>query len=231
MRMNIRTLLISVFTVSIILGCSKDSTGPKKTKGTIQGTAKSNVSGSPAVHPAYVFIADSLVATTDATGGFIIADLEEGAYTLTCSALGFQDLTEQVQVQGGKTAFHDFILQPDTHTGRVTGEFQDLVIFNDSLQTHPEMANWSDQAICDGVTGATMQIKTLHYDVPPRQIFLGDSMLIESDGWGQYSFKIQVGTYSIRATCEGYKDVVHTIHVAPDDRQYFAIFMDRQPLP
>jgi hypothetical protein len=69
---------------------------------------------------------------------------------------------------------------------------------------------------------------TLEYEVPERQVFLGDSLLTVSDGFGQYWFELQSGTYWIRGSCEGYKDVSQVVRVLPDSKTYYNFFLPRE---
>ncbi len=213
----------------ILLSCLRNnSIEPRETKGTIQGTVKSI--NNTVIHRAYLFSQDSLLADTNEQGIYVIAAVEEGLLDLTCSALNYRDTTVQVQVKGGKIATVDFVLAPDSTIGRVYGEFQDLNIFSDSLQSNPGMADWDAKYIFDAVTGATIQYKTFHYEIPERRVFLGDSLLVTADAWGQYWFKIQSGTYRITGSCDGYYDVARIIRVLPNSRNYINFFLTRKEI-
>ena len=209
-------------------GC-ENSPEPKKTKGSISGIVRSKNSGSALVnHRAYIFLQDSLIATSDVDGSYAISTVEEGSYLLTCSSLGYRDTTEAVQARGGKSATHDFYLIPDSSTGRVYGEFQDMGIFSDSLLSKPYLKDWDAKQIYDGVTGATIQSRTLMYHVPPREVFLGDSLVAISDDWGQFWLEIQCGTYPLTGRCENYNDVTLVVKVLPDSRIYVNFYLQRE---
>ena len=97
----------------IFIKCD-NATEPKESKGSISGTVNNLMLGDVAtVHPAYIFLEDSLIATTDELGKYSITLIEKGSYFLTCSALNYRDTTEQVHVIAGKTETHDFYLTPD----------------------------------------------------------------------------------------------------------------------
>ena len=219
--------IISFVILSFFIKCD-NTTEPKQTKGIVKGTVKNVLGGNAlGIHSAYIFINDSLVAKTDESGKYLIASIEEASYFLTCSALDFRDTTMQVNVIGGKTVTRDFFLTPDSTTGKVFGEFQDLVLFNDSLQTNPSLKFWDARDIFDGVTGATLQSKTLLYEVPDRTVLLDDSILAVSDGFGQFWFEMQCGTYCLKGCCEGYQEATQVIKVLPNTRNYVNFFLDR----
>ncbi|MCH7925516.1 MAG: carboxypeptidase-like regulatory domain-containing protein [Planctomycetes bacterium] len=50
-------------------------------------------------------------ATTDAAGYYLIADVPEGTYTVTASATGYQDASQEVAVTEGVTSIANFSLQ------------------------------------------------------------------------------------------------------------------------
>jgi hypothetical protein len=208
------------------MSCIRNSAiGPKETRGTVQGTVKS--AGIAFIHPAYLFCRDSLLATTDEQGKYTIASMNEGPAALTCSALNYRDTTVQVQVKGGQTIAADFMLTPDSTIGKVYGEFQDWNLFNDSLITNPSLANWDAKRIFDAATGATIQYKTLGYEVGERRVYLGDSLLAVSDAWGQFWFKIPCGTRPIKGSCEGYYDAAQVVKVLPNTHHYVNFFLIR----
>lgn len=221
-------MILEICVISFFINCNS-STKPKETKGSIQGTVNNVLSGDVSIiHPAYIFLEDSLLATTDEYGNYSISIIEEGAYQFTCSALNYRDTTKQVQVIGGKTVTIDFYLTPDSSTGRIYGEFQDIIIFNNSLEIDSSLTDWDAKQIFEGVTGATIQRKTLLYDVPDRKVYLSDSLLAISDGFGQYWFEIQCGTYCIKGSCEGYNDATQVIKVLPNTRIYVNFFLARK---
>ena len=221
-------LILQIFFVSFFIKCD-NVTEPKEIRGTITGTVKKILSGDGSIiHPAYIFLEDSLIATTSESGEYTISSIEQGSYFLICSSLGYSDTTTLVQVVGGKTITHDFYLTPDSSTGRIYGEFQDATLFNQNIQTNPALVDWDAKQIFNDITGATIQAKTLQYDVPDRKVFLGDSLLAISDGWGQYWFQIQCGTYPIRGCCEGYYDTTQVIKILADTRSYVNFFLYRK---
>jgi hypothetical protein len=223
-------LTLGLLTLTLSAVCNRlngpwDTKRPKETKGRISGSVKS---GTSAVHRAYVFDGDTLLAVTDDGGHYLVPSIGEGDHELTCSAVNYADTTRRILIIGGQTAVCDFLMTPDSSTGKVYGEFQDLNVFNDSLKTNPALKEWDPKRIYDAATGATLQIKTYGYDLPDRRVFLGDSLVAFADAWGQYAFKIQCGTYPLRGSCEGYEDAVLTIKVLPDVRNYANFFLKRK---
>jgi len=216
--------LLLILLIFLAIQCDK-ATNPTETKGTISGIV-SDANGT-AIYPAYIFTADTLLTTGDESGKYTIPALEAGSYLIIFSALNYRDTTLQIQVTGGKTTTQNFNLTADATTARVLGEFQDLVIFNDSLITRPDLKDWEAKRIFEEVTGATLQAKTLGYDIPPCQLFLGDSLLTISDPFGQFWFKIQCGTYPIKGSSEGYESTTQIIKIMPDTRHYLNFYLNR----
>jgi hypothetical protein len=223
----LRRCLPPLLAVCLWIAC-KQTTEPKTGPGSLRGTVRSAATGEvSAIRSAFVFWGDSLLATSDAAGVYLIASLREGAYLLRCSAAGHRDTTAQVMIAGGKTTVQDFSLVPDFSFGKVFGEFEDGDLFNDSLKTNPSMADWDAKTVFDAATGATIQFKTFQNMVPERRVVLGDSLLVTADAWGQYYFKIRTGTYSITGTCDGYESVTQIVSVEPNGRQYANFFLPR----
>ena len=224
--------LIPLCLVFLFTTCD-NSTDPeeKETKGNITGKVMYGMTALPSV---YIFIGDSLRATTDDAGTYSITSLEEGSYNLLCSAINYRDTISQVQVSGGSTVTCDFDLIPDTTTGWIKGEFQDIILFHDSLQNNPEMAYWNAEQIYQGTTGATLINKFLQTYVADRWIYLGDSLVSKTDDWAMFSLKIQCGTYQLTGRCEGYYDATEVVTVLPGtlaNPRYVNFFMTRKSAP
>jgi hypothetical protein len=226
MNKYISSILLIIGMIFAYLSCD-NSTEPKESQGKIIGSVRDiRFPDESTVNHADLYLGDSLLTTTDENGDFTIPSLEAGSYQITCSSPSFLDTTELVLVNAGKTTTHTFYLTPKI--GRVYGEFEDMTIYNEVLAADSSILGWSNQEIYNAGTGATLQSKTLGYEVPDRKIWLGDSLLALADNWGQYLFKIQFGTYQITATCEGYNSIDTVITVIPDERIYVNFFMYRQ---
>jgi hypothetical protein len=211
--------------VLVFSGCTKDADPSAETG--IQGTVHNSLQEGT-IHPAFIIHGDELLATTDENGTYRIAPVEAGHYSLTCSALGFDDQSLQVDVGDGETRNIDFTLTPDDSKGRVYGEFHDRTVYAGNLVSRPEMADWNAKQLFDGVSGATLQSLTFGFDLPERQVFLGDSLVGISDGFGQYWFEIQCGTYPLTGSCQGYHDTLVIVKVEPDQKVYANFILSKE---
>ena len=221
-------LAIPLVLLFIYAAC-RQTTEHVETKGVVQGTVSCLLpGGAVAVHPAYIFWGTTFLTTTDLDGHYRIAALENGKYDFTGSALFCGDTTLSVRVQGGRTVTLDFNLTPDSTTGRVYGEFQDGILFQQRLEEDTSLVNWSENRIFDAATGATLHYKALGYEVPDRVVLLGDSTVAYADAWGQYWFTIPCGTFPLTGSCQGYKNVMHVLKVEPDSRNYLNFILPRQ---
>jgi hypothetical protein len=225
-----RILLVNV--IFLIFAC-QHSTEPGKTVN-LSGTVYPVQTDAPAIHPAYLFRGDSLMAVTDKAGHYNIASIESGTHVFICSALGYSDTTVQVTV-GRDDSVHDFQLTPDQSKGRVYGEFQDQFLWDLVLSDDPDKGGWNSKEVRDGMTGATLCAKILQVypeDLPDRMVFIGDSLLAYDDGWGQFWFEIQCGTYPLTGVCEGYRSDTRTVKIVPytppeSEKSYVIFFMNR----
>ena len=206
-------LLLAVFVMALITsGCDKEEQGET----TLAGTVENMVDGEP-ISPAFLIIGEKLLSTSQKDGTYEIKSLEPGSYTLVCSAINYGDKTIQVEVTVGKTVYMDFQLSPDNRKGRVYGEFHNDSLFQDQLTTNPEKATWNGKELYDGVSGATIETS---FDMPSSSILVGDSLFAYADGYGQFWFDIQCGTYPITGSSSGYNDSMLIIHVEPDTEVY-----------
>lgn len=94
-----QTIEAKDFDVSIVNGMNNDITSEfTLKKGSISGFVKDS-SGDPVL--CKVFLGETSVNTTD-TGMFTFGDLEEGTYTITINAFGFDELFTEVEVGSGE---------------------------------------------------------------------------------------------------------------------------------
>lgn len=214
---------------AVVLSCKK-STEPEITTGSLQGIVRSLAQEGSAVIPsASIFKNGTLLAESNESGKYTVTDMEAGSHNLTCSALNYRDTTVQVLIEKGKTVVQDFYLKPQTATGRITGEFQDLHLFDSLKVADPALAGWNDQEVYDGVTGATLQAKTLGFDVPDRTVSIGDSIWAYTDGWAQFRIILPAGTHILTGSCDGYQSVTRTVTVEADTRHYVNFLLPRNP--
>lgn len=223
--MRLTGIFVCLLFICLGFGCDQSTEILKP--GAIEGMVRGIQEGNPAVYPAYIFQGDSLLAETDGTGFYRIQTLSPASYQLTCSALDYGNSIRSVEVQENKTTTFNFDLSPDTTRGRVYGEFQDLTLYQERLAEDSTMQSWTEKEIFDGGTYATLQTKWLGYEVPDRMVYLGDQLLAYSDGFGQYWFEIQCGTYPITGSCEGYESVTHTVTVSTDEPVYVNFILPR----
>jgi hypothetical protein len=225
--MMIKKRLVLLALLPILASCIRNSaTGPAGSGCLVQGHVR-NAAGA-AVHPAFVISSDSLMAAVDDLGKFSFTLNAEGSVSLTCSAVNYRDTTMQIQAGAGRTVNADFMLKRDNAVGRVYGEFQDGLLWADAVKTDPLIRNWDPQQVFDGTTGATLQTKWLGYELPERRVYLGDSLVALADGFGQFWFKVQCGTYPVRAVCEGYADAARVVRVLPNANVYSCFILTRK---
>ncbi|MBN2102941.1 hypothetical protein JW835_02770 [bacterium] len=228
----INWIWILIFILAALIACERimepeNEIGHMNTINRVKGFVYSRVQPDQSIAPAYIIMEDSLLAITDNQGAYVIDSLEIGIHFITCSALNYRDTTVQINVSGTDTINMDFYLTPDRSTGRIYGEFHDIPLFNEIIQNEPEKLTWDDQQMFEGTTGATIQKKWLHYDIPQIYLYLGDSLISGCDAFGQFWCELQSGTYPIRGTCGGYQDAVQVVKVLPDEKTYVNFFMER----
>ncbi len=216
-------LLLSALTFAFV-ACD-NPTESKNTKGSIHGVLRNSLTNMAVGRPAWVFDGNKLLASADATGAFRIASLEPGTYTLTGAALNHRDTVLTIQVGKGSDVLLDFTLSPDVTEKRAIGEFHHAVIWRDSLTVNPGKALWDAKQIYDEATGATIQQKEPLFDWNEKQVFVGDSLL-DTDDWGQYSFRLKANTIPLRAHCPGYRDTVIVAKMSPVTRIIVNFFME-----
>jgi len=226
-----RLIFYQVFIVTtffFLTGC-KDKNDNEKTKTQLTINVKEFNNRNSGIK-AYIFLDDSLYGKTDEKGIFVNNSVKSGNYTLTCSAINFRDTTLQIILIGGKKAQFDFNLLPDSTKGKVFGEFQDMTLFREKSIVKPEITTWDEHKVYDATTGATICYKSLpdNLPIPERSVSIEDSLITVSDGFGQYYFQIQCGTYVITGACDGYTSVSRVIKVLPDSKVYANFYLERK---
>ncbi len=191
-------------TLFLLAACSKKE---EPTQTTLTGSVKNSLNET-SIHPAYIIYDQQLITTTLEDGSYEVTSLEGGTYSMICSAIGYSDQLIQVVIENGKTIGNDFLLTPDETISAVMGELHDEMLYQEQLIKDPSMAEWTDQQLFDGVSGATIQGKNFDFEVFPASIYIGDSLFAETDDYGQYGFEVQMGTYPIRVVLQGWKDSI-----------------------
>ena len=210
-----RAFLWLCFTLLLFAGCCEKN---ESTESGIKGTVK-DIAQDAVIHPAYIIHDQELMATTDEDGSYEITTLEEGIYTLVCSALNYGDQSLQLIIEKGAIVSQHFLLTPDEQTGTVYGELHNQVLYDEQLILYPGMADWTGKELFDGVSGATIQKKSFP-DLPPGDIYIGDSLFFSTDEYGQYWSDIQHGTYPIRVSLPGYRDSMQILRIVPDSSAF-----------
>ena len=212
--------------LTIMLGC-KDKQVLESGTGKFQVTVKEKQYENIGIE-AFLFLEDSLCGKTNVQGIFESNLLNSGKYVLTCSAINFRDTTLNIKIVAGETTKINLNLLPDNSTGIVDGEFQDFELFKQKAIAKPQINTWDESKIFEGVTGATMYRIEIPDPIPPRTVRLGDSILAVTDGFAQYRFIIQSGTYLIKGSCEGYYDSSRVIKVLPNTRNFVNFFLRKK---
>lgn len=220
-------IFISIFIIVIFLFCRCSNDTEPVIENTIIGTVINQLNQKP-IYPAYIIYNNELLATTNEDGSFEITSLKAGEYSLICSAVNFSDKVMQVNIEDGQIVKNDFILSPDYTMGELIGEFQDKLLLDEIFINDPTIAEWDEEKIFDGVTGATIQKKNKPVPVVMSHVYLGDSLLVKADDYGQYWFEIQSGTYPITVVSEGYYDQLRIVKVESDSMLFINFILDRK---
>lgn len=219
-KKNSHVYLFLLFGALIISSCSKEAR-----KDTILNGRVTNLMDGKAIFPAYLILGDELLATTQEDGSYEISSLDPGNYSLLCSAINYGDNTVQVDVSQGETLSNDFQMLVDDRKGRVYGEFHDQELYQEQLISDPQKASWSEKELFDGVSGATIQTS---YDEPSSETYVGDSLYAYADGYGQFWYDIQCGTYPVRGSAFGYGDSLLIISIKPESEIYINHILSKQ---
>ena len=219
-KKNFKPYLLIPIMALMISSCSKEK--PRETA--LKGTVVDQMDGE-AIFTAFLIYGDKLLATTLEDGSYEITSLEPGMYSLVCSAINYEDLTVQVEVRQGEALFNDFQLSTDDRKGRVYGEFHNNALFLDQLTANPEKATWSGKELFDGVSGATIETS---FDMPSSTVLVGDSLFAYADGYGQFWFDIQCGTYPVTGSASGYADSTLIIRIEPESEIYINYILPKQ---
>jgi len=113
----------------------------------------------------------------------------------------------------------------DASLAKVFGEFEDMGLFDAGIAKNPEMKNWNEKNVCDGSSGATIQVKSLGIGTGRGEVFLDGKKVADADGFGQFWFALSPGTYALVGKCPGYKDVPVGITVSAGEVAYRNFYM------
>ena len=219
---NYISFLVCILTLMLSISCDKES----QTGTILQGTVR-NMQDDELIYPAFLILEHKLLATTDESGSYEISSLEPGIYSLICSGINYGDKTMQIELKEGHVVSNDFVLSPDHSKGRVYGELHDQTLYDAELLVNPTMADWNGKELFDGVSGATIQSMTFGFDLPASELYIGDSLLTPTDGFGQYWFNVQSGTYPLCVSSVDYRDTMQIIKVEADSRIYVNFILSK----
>jgi len=221
-----KLIFYSIFMVALLC-CSCEENNQEWTL--IQGSVL-NIEDQKQVYHSFLFMGDELLVSTRDNGTFEIDSLEAGSYSLLCSSLGFRDTLIQIEVKEGAITMLDFFLTPDDSKGRIYGELHDQSLYNEELSKNPSMANWTGEELFDGVSGASIQTMTFGYDLPAAEIYIGDSLLTLTDGFGQYWTDVQSGTYPFRVSMPGWEDHIRVVSVEAGSKAFCNFILFQQSI-
>lgn len=210
----IRHLFFICVVAIVFSSCSKNDPQFGKTMlvGKVTDEQKNNT-----ISPAFIFSGGELLAVVAETGKFQINSFEMGKHSVTCSAIGYADQTKNVEINDGHVTTVEFNLTADNANGKIYGEFHDLTLYQEQLLVNPAIGTWNSEELFDGVSGATMQRMTILHEESEIQVAIGDSIVAFSDGYGQYWFELQCGTYELAGSCIGYKSSKQTVQIKKDE--------------
>lgn len=218
-----RFVILIIFFASITIQCKDDDT---ESSGPAISIEVKDVERSKGIVAA-IFINDSLYGDCDKDGIFKLEKLDPGKYELICSAQYFRDTAISFTIEENKPVKLEFKLAVDSSIGRVYGEFQDLQLYKNSISQKPEIDTWDEKKKFDASTGATLFYKNFEDSIPPRLIILNQDTIAIADGFAQYWFKIQSGTYQIEARCSGYKSSKTIVTVKPNSKNYKNFYLEK----
>lgn len=116
----------------------------------------------------------------------------------------------------------------DPASGKVFGEFEDLGYLERRIAKAPAMKKWNDEQAWDGLSGATIQAKTMGPGVPDRIVLLEGRAVAYADGFGQYWCDLPPGTYTLVGRCEGYRDAEVRLEVKPRSVIYANFYLRKK---
>ena len=208
-------LLIALFS------CNKTEM-PEFSEGIFSGEIRT--SEGEVIYPVYIFENDSLLVILRDNNQFNI-QLTKGEHEILFSAIAYKDKTILLDFEEDISL--EIVLDKSTETGKIYGEFQDSLLFQQNILENSELANWNEQEVLDGVTGATI-LEDNYTGFEHAELFLGDSLLGYGDVYGQYWVQLQSGTYPITVKSAGYKSKTKIIKVLTETKVYSNFYMVKE---
>jgi hypothetical protein len=112
--------------------------------------------------------------------------------------------------------------------GKVYGEFEDSGLFEAAKGKSPVMAAWSEKDVMDGLSGATIQSKTMGPKTGRGLVLLSGKKIAYADGFGQFWIALAPGRYSLLGRCPGYKDARIEVEVKAGENAYANFYMRKK---
>jgi hypothetical protein len=112
--------------------------------------------------------------------------------------------------------------------GKVYGEFEDAALFEAAKGQSPEMAAWSEKDVMDGLSGATIQAKTMGPKTGRGLVLLSGKKIAYADGFGQFWIALPPGRHSLLGRCPGYKDARIEVEVESGENAYANFYMRKK---
>ena len=220
--MNQKTRSYCYLLLLFALFSCKETEMPEFSEGIFSGEIRS--SEGEAIYPVYIFESDSLIAILRDNNQFNL-QLTKGEHEILFSAIAYKDKTILLDFEEDISL--EIVLDKSTETGKIYGEFQDSLLFQQNILENSELANWNEQEVLDGVTGATI-LEDNYKDFEHAELFLGDSLLGYGDVYGQYWVQLQSGTYPITVESAGFKSQTRIIKVLSETKVYSNFYMAKE---
>lgn len=224
MNQIFRLVILIIFLAFTAIQCNNEDS---ESSGPILSINVKDIKGATGIQ-ATIFANDSLYGICDKDGNLTIEKMEPGNYKLICSALYFRDTAISIFINENEPVKLNFTLPIDSSMGRVYGEFQDMQLYKGAISKKPEIDTWDEKKKFDALTGATLFYKNFDDSLPPRLVIMNQDTIAIADGFGQYWFKIQSGTYQIEGLCESYKNSKVTITVGPNSKNYQNFYLEKK---
>jgi len=164
-----------------------------------------------------------------AKAALALALVAAAALVLSCSgANGKAARQAALQAASGAGIVSEEDQEGSPDRGKVFGEFEDLGFFERALRKRPAQVGWNDKQVWDGLSGATIQAKTMGPKVPDRVVLLDEEVVAYADGFGQYWLALPPGAYSLTGRCEGYEDAVIDVEIRRASTCYANFYLERK---
>jgi hypothetical protein len=111
--------------------------------------------------------------------------------------------------------------------GKVFGEFEDASLLAEAFEAVPAMRRWSDRELCEGLSGATIQAKTMGR-VPDRIVLEKGRRVAYADGYGQFFVALKPGVHELVGRCKGYRDAKARVELRAGSEKYVIFSLEKK---